>query len=321
MASLPAVPRAVFQRWLDRRAPAAPYVRLDHRRIFILPTRVGLAFLCALVIMLLAAVNYQNSLAYALTFLLGSLFVIAILHTYRNLAGLELHGGSAPAVFVGETASLGVRLESAGRPHQAIALGWSGKELRSVEVPARGSCDLTLERPAERRGRLRPGRLRVETRFPLGVFVAWSSIDLNLATLVYPKPESGALPPLSDGSDDLEADGGRVTGAGSDDYQGLRSWQPGESIRRVDWKAFSREQGLLTKDFSALGGGQLTLDYAVLEGDTEARLSRLCHWVIALTEQDRPFCLHLPGQRIEPDSGPRHRDACLTALALFGEDE
>ena len=52
--------RQHWNRWLARRIPAASSVQLNQRRIFILPTRVGVAFLCALLVMLLAAINYQN---------------------------------------------------------------------------------------------------------------------------------------------------------------------------------------------------------------------------------------------------------------------
>lgn len=62
-----------WQRWLNRRIPPASSVELNQRRVFILPTRQGGAFGLALLVMLLAAINYQNSLAYGLTFLLLSL--------------------------------------------------------------------------------------------------------------------------------------------------------------------------------------------------------------------------------------------------------
>jgi len=102
-------------RWLLRRIPPASSVRLNQRRIFIMPTAVGLAFLVALLLMLLTAINYQNSLAYGLTFQLGSLYLVTILHTWRNLAGLVLQAGGSTAAFVGEQALLRVRLESPGR--------------------------------------------------------------------------------------------------------------------------------------------------------------------------------------------------------------
>ena len=114
-----------WRRWLDRRIPAARQLELNQRRIFILPSAAGVTFAVTLLVMLLAAINYQNSMAYALTFLLGALFVVAILHTYRNLAGLQLSASNNSAVFSGEQAAFTVQLHSPQRARLAIALGWS----------------------------------------------------------------------------------------------------------------------------------------------------------------------------------------------------
>ncbi len=305
------------ERWLLRRIPPASSVRLDQRRIFIMPTAVGVAFVVALLLMLVAAMNYQNSLAYALTFLLGSVFLVAIVHTWRNLAGLVLQAGGSTPVFLGEQARLQVRLESRGRMHQAVAVGWPISGLQLTDVPAGGIRELELMLPTTRRGWLRPGRLRVESRFPLGILVAWTWVDLQLAALIYPQPVEGELP-LSAGATDDESTGAGIQGGGVDDYQGLRSWQPGDSRRRLHWKAFSRGQGLLVKDFAALAGHEPLLDLGLLNGDLEARLSLLCHGVIELSARQQPFALRLEDRQIGPDSGQHHRDECLRALALFG---
>ncbi|MBA1275133.1 DUF58 domain-containing protein [Stutzerimonas azotifigens] len=310
--------RGVGARWLDKRIPPAASVRLDQRRIFILPTAVGIAFGVALLLMLLAAINYQNSLAYGATFLLGSVFVVTILHTWRNLAGLVLQAGGAAPVFVGEQARLKVRLESLGPAYQAVALGWTESGLQLLDVPAKGISEVELAMPALRRGWLRPGRLRVESRFPLGILVAWSWVDLELAALVYPRPLEGELP-WSAGADDSEDEGVRAQGAGADDYQGLKPWQPGESRRRLHWKAYSRGQGMLVKDFAALVGRDLLLDLDALDADLETRLSLLCHAVLELTDRQRPFMLKLGEQVLGPGDDQAHRDQCLRALALYGQ--
>jgi uncharacterized protein (DUF58 family) len=310
--------RPRWNRWLSRRIPPAASVLLNQRRIFIIPTRTGLAYGLALVLMLLAAINYQNSLAYGLTFLLASVFVVAILHTYRNLAGLSLHAGGAGAVFVGERARFRVRLESTGRAHQAVAIGWPPAELRVLDVIESGISECDLHLPATRRGWLRPGRLRVESRFPLGILVAWSWVDLDQAALIYPRPLEGALPPTVAGLGDDEEDGSRALGRGADDYQGLKAYQPGDSKRRLHWKAYSRGQGLLVKDFAALTGRDIWLDLEALDGDLETRLSLLCYWVLQFSERQQPFALRLPGCELGPDIGEAHRDACLRALALYG---
>lgn len=311
---------AYLDRWLSRRAPAAASVRLEQRRIYILPTRVGVAFLCALAVMLLAAINYQNSLAYALTFLLGALFIVAILHTWRNLAGLVLHAGRAEPVFAGEQGCFSVRLESSGRLHQSVGLRWHGRReaAQHFDVPANAVSDAQLRLPTTSRGWLRPGRLRVESRFPLGILVAWSWVDLGLGVLVYPRPQDDPALERSAGAEDDGEEGTSVRPNGVDDYRGLRNWQPGDSTRRLDWKAFSRGRGLLIKEFAGLSGNDRLLDFDALQGDTEARLSLLCRWVVDLSEAEQAYGLLLPGVQIPVDQGDAQRKRCLEALALHG---
>lgn len=309
--------RPLWQSWIARRIPPSPSLQLNQRRIFIIPTRQGLAFGVALLLMLLTAINYQNSLAYGLTFLLLSLFIVAILHTYRNLGGLRLTALGAPPVFVGEQATFRVRLEGEGRPRQAIGLGWEAERMQFADVTAEQAEEVLLSLPAQRRGWLRPGRLRVESRFPLGLLVAWSWVDLDQSALVYPHPQPGDLP-LDSGLAENDDEGVRPSGRGVDDFQGLRPYQPGDSRRRLHWKAYSRGQGLLVKDFSALAGRNVWLEFDNLGGDTEGRLSRLCYWVLQLSQRQQPFGLRLPDAQLPVGQDDAHCEACLRALALYG---
>ena len=54
---------------------------------------------------------------------------------------------------------------------------------------------------------------------------------------------------------------------------------------------------------------------ADLGADTEARLSRLCAWVLQADRIGARYGLRLPGREIAPDEGPNHRQRCLEALA------
>ncbi|MBX8492266.1 DUF58 domain-containing protein [Pseudomonas cichorii] len=310
--------KPLWQRWLVRRIPPAARIKLDHRRIFILPTRTGATFALVVFLMLLVSINYQNSLAYGLTFLLLSVGILAILHTYRNLGGLVLSAGLARSVFVGEPVQLRLRLESAGHAHQALGLGWNAQTLQPGDVTAEGLTEVELTLPAETRGWLRAPRLRVESVFPLGIFRAWSWLDLEQTVLIYPRPIPGAMPLLQGVQPHAQDDGQATRGAGVDDYQGLRSYQPGDNRRRLHWKAYSRGQGLLVKEFTDLSGHELCLDFMALGGDIEERLSRLCYWVLELSQRQQPFALRLPGFLSAVDSSDAHREACLRQLALFG---
>lgn len=307
-----------WQRWLARRIPPASRVKLDHRRIFILPTRTGGSFALVLFLMLLVAINYQNSLAYGLTFLLLSMAILGILHTYRNLSGLVISAGTARPVFVGETVHLSLRLESDNHAHQAISLGWDAEQLQQVDIASEARIEVELSLPALNRGWLRAPRLRVESIFPLSILRTWSWLDLEQTALIYPRPVAGAMPLLKGVQPHAEDQGVATQGQGVDDYQGLRTYQPGDNRRRVHWKAYSRGQGLLLKDFTDLSGQDLCLDFMALGGDIEERLSRLCYWVVILSQRQQPFALRLPGYLSAVDSGTLHRETCLRALALYG---
>src|SRR3569833_4685129 len=62
-------------------------VTLQRRRLYILPTRAGLGFLVLLLFMLIAGLNYANSLALFLTFLLSGFVLVSMQLCHRNLLG------------------------------------------------------------------------------------------------------------------------------------------------------------------------------------------------------------------------------------------
>lgn len=292
---------------------------LDRRYVYILPTRPGLLFGLLLVGMLLGAINYSLSLGFVLTFWLGGLGVVAMLGTWRNLAHLVVAPGRTPPVFAGELAQFSYI--AADRRHRArYAIGMQyGKELPVLgDVPADGMQEITLSLPAQRRGWLRPGRVTIFTQFPLGLFHAWGYVELDVACLVYPRPARPGTP-LPPFSVEAKPQGSSHAAGGDDDFSGLRSYRSGDSLRRVDWKASAREQGLYTKEFEGKGQQVLWLTWEMTAGaDIEARLSLLTRWLLDAHEAGLSWGVSLPGIKIAPASGEAHRNECLRALALFG---
>lgn len=308
----------LWRRLTTRRQAREATATLQQKRIYILPTRQGLGFAMLLGVMLLGAINYGNNLAFILTFLLGSQAVISILHTYRNLAGLHLRAGPCAPVFAGDRVRFEVLLENRGtRARPDVALGWQRNERLTVtDVPANGTGLGWLERRSERRGWLRPGRFVVSTRHPLGLFHAWSWVDLDLRALIYPRPLPGPIPGRPAG----ERSGDQLLSVeGQEDFAALRHYRTGDSLRHVAWKAVARGQPLLTKQFDAPAEERLWLDWESLGGmDTEARLSRLTAGVLEAEEGEQPYGLRIPGLTLAPAHGHAHRDHCLEVLALFG---
>ncbi|MDR9435310.1 MAG: DUF58 domain-containing protein [Thiohalophilus sp.] len=311
------VQRFNLARFFKGDAPsAAPWV-LNRRNVYILPTRQGLFFAVTLMIILLGAINYNNSLGYFLTFLLGSIAIVGILHTYRNLLRLEVRLASIEPVFAGGEVTVPVVLHNPGtQRREQIALAFAGQEPKSCAIPPSSQHVMSLHRPAGERGWQPVGRFTLASTFPLGLFRAWSHVVPDSYYLVYPRPAAESrLPQTSRYMASLIGD----QGIGSDDFAGLRGYRTGDSLKHVHWKALAREQGLLTKQFGGDRSERLWFDWRMLEGrETEARLSQLCRWVIEAEQQGLEYGLWLPDQIIEPGRGHAHQQQCLQALALFG---
>ncbi len=297
--------------------PETGPVTLTQNRIYILPTRAGVLFGATALVMLLGCINYNLGLGYVLTFLMSGLAVVSMLHTFRNLVRLQLGPGRPEPVFAGDRALFPVLLSDPGTVvRRSIGLSGADLEPSFVDVGVGQTTTVEIRIPAERRGRLALGHLRVFTTFPLGLFQAWSNLKLDVHCLVYPRPEPGHIPlpaPRAGDSNGLEM------GQGQDDFAGLRQYQHGDSLRHVAWKAAARAEPLMTKQFTGLAAGALWLDWDAMPTDfrVEARLSRLTRWVLEAARAGHSYGLRLPSIVIAVDSGPAHQLRCLTALALF----
>jgi uncharacterized protein (DUF58 family) len=299
------------------RGPEAGPVVLGQRRVYILPTGAGLMFAVTLVLLLIGSINYNLSLGYILTFLLAGVGVVSILHTWRNLARVALRPRKARPVFAGDSARFHIVVENPGA-HQrlSLAIRLSGQSAVYFDVAPRGAQDVEAGIPAARRGVLRPGRFRILTVYPVGLFYAWANVELDLHCLVYARPEPGhvPLPPAQAASGQ-----GGTSGVGEEDFAGLRTYHPGDSPRRIAWKAYARSDVFLTKQFAGSVASELWLDLADIPQTLglEARLSRLTRWVVEAESMGQRFGLRLPGIEFEPEFGGSHRDRCLQAIALY----
>ncbi len=300
----------------DGGAQSAPLV-LDRATIFVLPTAAGVSFGALLLVMLVGAMNYGSSLAYGFTFLLGSVAVVSILHTYRNLAGLAVSGARAGAVFAGQCAHFELLVQNASPcARHALEFSAAGGAPVVCAVAAEAATPVILLRDAPQRGPQHLRRVRVSTRWPLGLFRAWSEIDPRLTCVVYPAParRGPQAQVASSGSP-----GRRPEASGGEDFLGCRSYRVGDAPRHVHWKAVARGQGLLTKQFGGYGGDPCWLDWdALAHLEDEARLQVLCRGVLDAQARGERYGLRLPGISFGPAEGPRFRHRCLEALARFG---
>ena len=314
---------SLIARWRQRLWRLEPEKRaavvLKHQRIYILPTRRGLALIGTLAIMLLTSMNYALSLGYALTFLVSGIVAAALLQTYRNLAGIVVAPLAAGEAFAGGRLEFTLSLATAASErHGIVVTPRSGPSVR-IDLPADATRPVQLCVPTTQRGRCMLGRVTIWSDFPLGIWRAWAYLHFPLTGIVYPAPEM-PLQPLPPGAEGLDVR--RSARAVDAELAGLRDYQLGDPLNRIAWKAVARGGGWYTKQFEGSGGGgALELLWSELPPamDVEARLARLSAWVLEAEREARAYSLSLPGTELASGSGAGHRRSALSALALYPE--
>jgi len=309
-----------FKQFLFRwKSDGTAPLRLGQRRIFIVPSRGGLLFALALVVMLLGAINYNLALGHALVFLLAGLGIVGMIHTFRNLFGLIITPGRCEPVFAGETAFFPLSLDNdRNTPRLALELAADTTLPVGAAIDGLGKARVRIPLISHERGWLALPRVRLSTRYPLGLFTAWAYLQPDMRCLVYPQPINAPLPTagaMHSGST-LHGDGGQ------EDFAGFRERQPADSPRHVAWKASARTGGegpLLIKEFA--GGAQSELIFDWRDTDPllpdETRLGILTGWVLAAEYAGSSYGLNLPRTSLPSDHGKLHWQRCLEALALF----
>ena len=305
-----------FKGWLDKRIPPASKISLSHRNIFILPTRYGFGFVVTFVLVLIAGINYQNALVHGLAFFMISVFLIAMLQTYRNLEGLCVHQFKTVRGVVGDFVRVPIELTGIpGRDHLAVKIFWPDwvTDQRSSVQSTTEEVQPTLLIP--HRGYVLPGRLRLESNFPLGLFCAWSWLDLDITIIGVPRPIKGDRPQnhMID-QQSLRAD----QNWGLETLGDIRPYRSEDDRRYIHWRISARRQQLMAQARVApqpLGQWLSLDDFSGIA--TEERLGRLAYLVLTDFGLNQSFGLELGGDHLAIGVGAAHQAAALDMLALY----
>ncbi|MBA4108951.1 MAG: DUF58 domain-containing protein [Leptothrix sp. (in: Bacteria)] len=333
------LPQAWWRQWWEARLHPREQVTFTQRNLYILPTPAGWGFAVVIMVMLLASINEQINLGYALTFMVSGAALMTMHITHANVRGLSLRLLPLRSLHAGDVLRVGVVLAHAGkrrgrfglelRVTRPIAAGIASHEEAKVECEVGPASETTVEMdvPAALRGWLDLPRLTLQSRYPLGLFRAWGYWRPQGRVLVWPALDPFA-PPLPDSASEVpDAHTVRPFIPSAEMPEGLRAYRRGDPLRWIAWKksshALASGTGLVSREPAAGRTPDLWLDWDHSPGlqglDAEARLSRLASWVILADQQTgMAYGLKLPGQTIECAQGSAHLRSCLDALATWG---
>jgi len=290
-------------------------MKLSRKDFSLFPTQHGYLFLGILLAMLLGSINYNNNAGFILVFFLGSMALISLVHSYKNLVETRISLGDADPVFSGETAFFPVAMNSPKGQGQSISLCFESSE--PILFSAGFKTGLRLPSQTRKRGIHKPGKVILESVYPLGLFCLRAIIPEPPGGLVYPAPESGSYRTgqagfLWEGDEESRLQG-------PDDFQGLAPYLPGSPVGHISWKTLSKGKGLFIKNFTAETGGELLFDLGFIRGNhLEKKLSILCRALLDANTSQLTYGLKL-GEHLylTPDTGKGHLHNCLKALALY----
>ena len=232
--------------------------RLPLLRRYLRPTRVTTEGSYALILALvfgLAAIYTGDNLMHLIAAVLLALFGVSGALSGATLGGLVVTRRLAGAYFAGVPGEVGIACRNAKRLLPSLAIGVEdvradgAGEAFFAALPARASRVQSYALAPARRGTLVLGELRVHSRFPFGLFERDRLVALKDEVLVLPRisplVERWARPhglvPLASARRSTAADTG-------DDFAGLRDYQPGDPLQRIDWKAYARRGAPYVKE-------------------------------------------------------------------------
>lgn len=312
--------KSLREKWLQERFPEVKEITLGLKRIFVIPTVTSVALLLTVFVLLLMAINFQNSLIYGLAFWLLALIVIGIFFTYRNLSEVTVRAVQARSCFAGEKAVFELEISCPkGRKKSAISIGWKFQDFAIVDLHGQHNIQIKLSHDTNKRGMLKPERLSIFSTYPIGLVVAWSYATLNMQSIIYPAPLLHKSAESGRGLDE-EAEQGKEIAQGSTDFSGVRQYQIGDSPKHIHWPSYAKTGKAYTKTFVDYASKDLWLEWNALAfSGVETKLSHLCAKVLQHHQDHQVYGLKIPGKTIHPSSGEAHKTICLTALALYGE--
>jgi uncharacterized protein (DUF58 family) len=248
--------------------------------------------------------------------------IVSMHVTHGTLRGLTLHLKPVAPAFANSAAVLDIVMTSPSSARFGIGLKLleaPAATLAWTDIPAGGQASAHVSYVPSARGLHDVPTLTAETRFPLGLFRAWTVWRPTARLLVYPEVEADApaLPaarPVAGGAQARPSVGGEI--------EGVRAYRRGDPLKLIAWKkaAQALETGaeLVSRDTSSSARQELWLEWSACGGlDPERRLSRLAAWTLAANRADADYGLRLPGIDIAPADGDAQRARCLEALALW----
>lgn len=310
--------RARLTRWL--RPPRA-----------LRPTRAGWLFFAITLGVGFAALNTGNNLMYLVLSLMLAFLILSGVLSESSLRGIRVRRHLPRELYAGFDNKIVLEISNQQRRVAAFAVVVEDRRETPEPDPSspprvfalRVGAGETLRRSydyrPDRRGQIKFEKFRIFTRFPFGLFSKSLTISANQGALVFPALEPA--PSLRNFGSKRDA-GERLSapaGSGADAI-GLRGYTPGDSLRRIHWRASMRRRSLLVREVESEHEVEVEVRLRTRGVQPGERFERSVGWaaseIAALLDAGSRVTLRTDDDLIDAGSGARQRARLLAYLAL-----
>lgn len=282
--------------------------------LYIVPTVDGLKVIALNLILLIIGLIYANNYVLLFNFILFCLFLGSMFYTHFNLSGLKLEGFFINSLHENEEGVAILTLSSKNsqghyfiRPYfkgHSIHLS-SPKETFSIKTEEQAQIKIPIK--GVKRGKEIIRAVYLETLFPLNFFCCFTFFNIDQEVYVYPRRENLKI---HDEKEVMEEEKDR-----GEEFH-LRDYQPGDSLKRVDWKKLAQTNKWYTRQFTENTPHPVML--ILKDTPTEETLRSICYRLYELHQKNTKYGLQL-GDNIflSPGHSPKHFTQCLRELAHY----
>ncbi|HTY40499.1 MAG TPA: DUF58 domain-containing protein [Thermoanaerobaculia bacterium] len=290
-------------------------------------TNFGLGYILMCLVVAIAALNTGNNGLYLVLAAMLAAMVVSGILSRRNVRAVRCEIEAAGEVVATRPAWLRVRLENRLKTATAQALFFLHESLPGplwVDPLGPGETrEIVVEGVFPRRGVFRDADAGLLSRFPMGLFRKYRRARLAREIVVYPRPETVAVPELPPEDARAGRPHPRTRGGGSD-IRTLRDFAPGDDPRDLHWKQSARMRRWIVREreaerdrvlFLAIDNGLADVrDPAALEA-FERAVARAAGAALLLLSRGAEVGFHARGVKVPAQGGRGQRVRILDALA------
>lgn len=291
------------------------------QRVFIVPTYSGIALGLGAFSLFFYSFLYGHGPSYVLSIVLITFFLAIGFMSNNNIRDIELLDSAIKPIESEQTSNLALSLSNLSNESK-LALQVRDKtnsRLFNLKDNQKQTVGLSVSFP--RRGVYEKTRIRLQSKYPLGLFYCWRTYELTKSVYVYPSPKPykisllEAEAGLAEGRSDRKHDSG-------EEFSRYKAYQVGDAMARIDWKRLAKNDELLTKINEGYGNTTKIIDWNEIGADDlETKLSFMSFLLLHYSKQNFDYRLSLPDYVSEIGKGETHLNHLLEKLASIKEGD